>query len=71
MGIKLSVNGLCVTHLDSRIMLEVSINGEVKRDIKEEMSEMGRCLRWAVNIRFFFPFKIVIPYFRLFCPGLT
>ena len=56
MGIKLSVNGLCVTHLDSRIMLEVSINGEVKRDIKEEMSEMGRCLRWAVNIRFFFFF---------------
>ena len=26
---------------DSRMMLEVSINGEVKRDIKEEMSEMG------------------------------
>ena len=46
--------GLCVTHLDSRMMLEVSINGEVNRDIKEEMSEMGRCLRWAVNIRLFF-----------------
>ena len=56
MGIKLSVNGLCVTHLDSRMMLEVSINGEVNRDIKEEMSEMGRCLRWAVNIRLFFFF---------------
>ena len=54
MGIKLSVNGLCVNHLDSRMMLEVSINGEVKRGIKEEMSEMGRGLRWAVNIRFFF-----------------
>ena len=47
-------NGLCVTHLDSRMMLQVSINGEVYTDIKEEMSEMGRCLRWAVNIRLFF-----------------
>ena len=58
---------VCVTHLDSRIMLEVSINGEVKRDIKEEMSEMGS----KHPLFFFFFFKIVIPYFRLFCPGLT
>ena len=65
MGIKLSVNGLCVTHLDSRMMLEVSINGEVKRDIKEEMSEMGRCLRWAVNIRFFYFFHNCCTIFQI------
>ena len=47
------------------MMLEVNINREVKRDIKEKMSKTG-----SKDALFYF-FKIVLLFFKLFYHRLT